>query len=105
MLPIRHGTKPKLVKAPGSTALVLTPHLWQRWALVVLPSGQLFICSNTPYVLLGGVLPLERNGAFYPTAGARRRRGFSPTVRGVAKNPNDHPHGGRTKTVKYPRTP
>jgi hypothetical protein len=20
-------------------------------------------------------------------------------------NPNDHPHGGRTKSIKYPRTP
>lgn len=53
MLPTRHGLRPQLVCAPGSTALVLTPHLWERWALVVLPSGQLFISSNRPYVLLG----------------------------------------------------
>ena len=24
--------------------------------------------------------------------------GFKPKVRGVARNPVDHPHGGRTKT-------
>ena len=105
MFPTRHGTTPKLVCAPGSTALVLTPHLWGKWALVVLPSGQLFICSNSPHVLLGGVSPIQRSGVFCPTAGSSRRRGFSPQVRGVAKNPNDHPHGGRTKSVKYPRTP
>ena len=105
MFPTRHGTAPKLACAPGSTALVLTPHLWGKWALVVLPSGQLFICSNSPHVLLGGVSPIQRSGVFCPTAGSSRRRGFSPQVRGVAKNPNDHPHGGRTKSVKYPRTP
>ena len=31
--------------------------------------------------------------------------GKKPKVRGVAKNPIDHPHGGRTKAIKYPRTP
>jgi hypothetical protein len=105
MLSTKYGLRPQLVCAPGSTALVLTPHLWERWALVVLPSGQLFISSNRPYVLLGGVSPVERCGSFNPTAGAMRRKGFAPTVRGVAQNPNDHPHGGRTKTVRYPRTP
>jgi large subunit ribosomal protein L2 len=25
--------------------------------------------------------------------------------RGVAKNPVDHPHGGRNKAIKYQRTP
>ena len=105
MLPTKYGSRPQLVCAPGSTALVLTPHLWGRWALVVLPSGQLFISSNRPYVLLGGVSPVERCGSFSPTAGAMRRRGFAPIVRGVAQNPNDHPHGGRTKAVRYPRTP
>lgn len=105
MLPTRFGSRPQLVCAPGSTALVLAPVVWQKWALVVLPSGQLFISSNRPYVLLGGVSPVESFGSFTPTAGAMRRKGFSPVVRGVAQNPNDHPHGGRTKTVKYPRTP
>lgn len=105
MFPTKYGSKPQLVCAPGSTALVLTSLLWERWALVVLPSGQLFISSNRPYVLLGGVSPVGRCGSANPTAGSRRRRGFAPTVRGVAQNPNDHPHGGRTKAVRYPRTP
>lgn len=29
-----------------------------------------------------------------PNAGYNRRRGIRPTVRGVVKNPCDHPHGG-----------
>lgn len=33
------------------------------------------------------------------------KKGSKPVVRGVAMNPVDHPHGGRTKSIKYPRTP
>lgn len=33
-------------------------------------------------------------------AGINRLKGWRPTVRGVAMNPVDHPHGGRTKTNK-----
>ena len=41
-------------------------------------------------------------------AGAKRRRGIRPTVRGVAMNPVDHPHGGgegRSSGGRHPCTP
>jgi large subunit ribosomal protein L2 len=41
-------------------------------------------------------------------AGAKRWRGIRPTVRGVAMNPVDHPHGGgegRTSGGRHPCTP
>jgi large subunit ribosomal protein L2 len=41
-------------------------------------------------------------------AGAKRWRGFRPTVRGVAMNPVDHPHGGgegRTSGGRHPVSP
>jgi large subunit ribosomal protein L2 len=38
-------------------------------------------------------------------AGYWRLFGVKPLVRGVAMNPVDHPHGGRTKSIRYPRTP
>jgi large subunit ribosomal protein L2 len=41
-------------------------------------------------------------------AGATRWRGIRPTVRGVAMNPVDHPHGGgegRTSGGRHPCTP
>jgi len=31
--------------------------------------------------------------------------GNKSIVRGVAMNPVDHPHGGRTKAIAYQRTP
>lgn len=36
-------------------------------------------------------------------AGKTRSLGFRPTVRGVAKNPCDHPHGGGEGTGSPPR--
>lgn len=105
LFPLPGGGRARLVRAPGSTALVLTARLWAGWALLVLPSGQLAVSPNAPAVVLGGLAPLARKGVSCAKAGLRRRLGLSPRVRGVATNPNDHPHGGRTKAVKYPRTP
>jgi len=105
LFPLRGGGRARLVRAPGSTALVLTARLWDEWALLVLPSGQLAVSPNAPAVILGGLAPLSRKGVSCAKAGYRHRMGLSPRVRGVATNPNDHPHGGRTKAIKYPRTP
>ncbi len=41
-------------------------------------------------------------------AGRTRNRGIRPTVRGMAMNPVDHPHGGgegRSKSGSHPVTP
>lgn len=41
-------------------------------------------------------------------AGFNRNKGFRPTVRGVAMNPVDHPHGGgegKSSGGKKPMTP
>lgn len=39
------------------------------------------------------------------SAGQRRSIGFRPTVRGVAKNPCDHPHGGGNGKKSKPVAP
>lgn len=43
----------------------------------------------------------------YGKAGAKRWRGIRPTVRGVAMNPVDHPHGGGEGRGKgnHPQSP
>jgi large subunit ribosomal protein L2 len=38
-------------------------------------------------------------------AGFYRNLGYRPIVRGVAKNPVDHPHGGKTVGGRFPVTP
>ncbi len=57
---------------------------------------------------LGEVSNSEHNLASLGKAGAKRWRGVRPTVRGVAMNPVDHPHGGgegRTSGGRHPVTP
>ncbi|MDA8119698.1 MAG: 50S ribosomal protein L2, partial [Gammaproteobacteria bacterium] len=41
----------------------------------------------------------------YGKAGAKRWKGIRPTVRGVAMNPVDHPHGGGEGKTGEGRTP
>lgn len=50
-----------------------------------------------------GVISGERR--VYGSAGAKRRRGRRPVVRGEAMNPVDHPHGGRTRGGRPEKTP
>jgi large subunit ribosomal protein L2 len=57
---------------------------------------------------IGEVSNSEHNLRSLGKAGAARWRGIRPTVRGVAMNPVDHPHGGgegRTSGGRHPVTP
>jgi len=71
---------------------------------VTLPSGKYkMICSDVPVtlgVVLGHMAPIvDTRGGFW------RKFGVKPQVRGVVKNPVDHPHGGRSRAVHKPRSP
>ena len=57
---------------------------------------------------IGEVGNAEHNLRSLGKAGAKRWRGVRPTVRGVAMNPVDHPHGGgegRTSGGRHPVSP
>ncbi|MDD5034795.1 MAG: 50S ribosomal protein L2 [Methylococcaceae bacterium] len=58
--------------------------------------------------VIGEVSNSEHNLVSLGKAGAKRWRGVRPTVRGVAMNPVDHPHGGgegRTSGGRHPVSP
>ena len=58
--------------------------------------------------VVGEVSNSEHNLISLGKAGAKRHRGVRPTVRGVAMNPVDHPHGGgegRTSGGRHPVSP
>lgn len=79
------------VRSPAASATLLR-HLPSS-SLVRLPSGQLRLFSPSTLAALGSVspsLPVTPLGR----AGSARQLGRRPTVRGVAMNPVDHPHGG-----------
>jgi len=73
-----------------------------------LPSGSLkfffFLSRYTPF-RHDFITTLREESPSYFNAGAACKTGRQPKVRGVAKNPVDHPHGGNTKSIRLPRTP
>jgi len=89
------GTKSRLIKFDTDNHTVL----------IQLPSGIKKIFSYYSLVFLGRISLEENSNCLNGKAGFWRNFGIKPLVRGVAMNPVDHPHGGRTKAIKYPRTP
>ena len=63
-------------------------------ALLRLRSGEMRQVAVECRATLGEVGNSEHNLRSLGKAGAKRWRGIRPTVRGVAMNPVDHPHGG-----------
>jgi ribosomal protein L2 len=92
-------------RAAGSKATMLKMDSRVGTGLVRLPSGVKKIFSIYAVASLGSVALPESRRCLTANAGFYRRKGRKPMVRGVAKNPVDHPHGGRTKTIANPRTP
>jgi large subunit ribosomal protein L2 len=69
-------------------------------ALVSLPSGKEKMIASYIFSSLGKCYNEDYNLTNPGKAGNLKIRGLKSRVRGVAKNPVDHPHGGRTKTNK-----
>ena len=63
-----------------------------------LPSRNTKIISSWSFVLLGRNAQIDFKYNRLCKAGISIHKGMKPKVRGVARNPVDHPHGGRTKT-------
>ncbi|WP_426417936.1 50S ribosomal protein L2 [Aestuariirhabdus sp. LZHN29] len=90
------GTSVQLVAREGS------------YVTLRLRSGEMRKVLAECVATLGEVSNSEHNLRSLGKAGASRWRGVRPTVRGVAMNPVDHPHGGgegRTSGGRHPVTP
>ena len=76
--------------------------------LLRMPSGELRKVKQNCKATIGQVGNLDHEKRNIGKAGAKRKLGFRPSVRGVAMNPIDHPHGGgegRTSGGRHPVTP
>ena len=73
--------------------------------VVQLPSKLKKIFSYYSFALYDQAALPEKKKMLNTKAGYWRSFGKKPIVRGVAMNAVDHPHGGRTKSVKTPLTP
>lgn len=65
---------------------------------IVLPSKYIKICSGWDFAFLGRNSQIDYKYNVLGKAGFNILKGKKSKVRGVARNPVDHPHGGRTKT-------
>ena len=78
------------------------------YATLRLRSGEMRKVLSECRATLGEVSNSEHSLRSLGKAGAKRWRGVRPTVRGVAMNPVDHPHGGgegRTSGGRHPVSP
>jgi large subunit ribosomal protein L2 len=78
------------------------------YAQLRMPSGEMRRVREECYATIGVVSNSDHFNVKIGKAGRTRWLGIRPTVRGVAMNPVDHPHGGgegRTSGGRHPCTP
>ena len=77
-------------------------------AILKLSSGELRKINSECMATVGALSNPDQKNINLAKAGRKRWMGVRPTVRGVAMNPIDHPHGGgegRTSGGRHPCTP
>ena len=77
-------------------------------AILKLTSGEVRKISSDCMATVGALSNPDQKNINLAKAGRKRWMGVRPTVRGVAMNPIDHPHGGgegRTSGGRHPCTP
>lgn len=96
----------QVARSAGSSAQLLARE--GSYVTLRLRSGEVRKVLSLCRATLGEVGNSEHNLKKLGKAGASRWRGIRPTVRGVAMNPVDHPHGGgegRTSGGRHPVSP
>lgn len=97
----------KLARAAGTSAQIVAKE--GDYAQLKLTSGEIRLIHLDCMATLGRVGNTEHELVVFGKAGRKRHLGKRPTVRGVAMNPVDHPHGGgegkATKGNPHPVSP
>lgn len=91
-LELRPGKGGQIVRGAGTSASILAKE--KGFAQAKLPSGEVRKISLECWATIGQVSKPELKQQKLGKAGAKRRRGIRPSVRGVAQHPGAHPHGG-----------
>jgi len=86
------GRGAKIVRSAGTAAQLLARE--GRMATLRLPSGETRMVLAQCRATIGQVGNVEHENTSVGKAGRSRWLGWRPSVRGVAMNPVDHPHGG-----------
>ena len=91
-LELTPGRGGQLVRSAGVAAQVLSRE--NPYVLIRLPSGEVRKVLVDCQATVGQIGNADHKNQKLGKAGKSRHRRRRPTVRGVAMNPNDHPHGG-----------
>ena len=89
---LKIGKGAQLVRSAGTSAQLMAKE--GNYALLRMPSGELRKVHINCRATIGEVGNLEHENITLGEAGRSRWLGIRPENRGVAMNPNDHPHGG-----------
>jgi large subunit ribosomal protein L2 len=89
---LQPGKGGQMVRSAGTSAQLLAKE--GKYAHVRLPSGEVRLVLQSCRASIGQVGNVEHANIKLGKAGRKRHMGWRPAVRGVAMNPNDHPHGG-----------
>lgn len=101
------GSGGKIARSAGSSAQ-LAAKTDDGYAILRMPSGETRMVSLQCWATVGVLGNADYRNITWGKAGRTRYRGIRPTVRGMAMNPVDHPHGGgegRSKSGSHPTTP
>ena len=86
------GKGGQIARAAGAYAQLIAKE--GDFVTLKLPSNEVRLVNKRCYATLGQVGNVEFSNLRLGKAGCKRWLGKRPHVRGVVKNPNDHPHGG-----------
>lgn len=103
---LKPGKGAQLARSAGASMQLVARE--GQYATLRLRSGEMRKILGDCRATLGEVSNSEHSLRKLGKAGAARWRGVRPTVRGVAMNPVDHPHGGgegRTSGGRHPVSP
>ena len=100
------GKGAQIARSAGASAQILA--MEGRYTTLRLRSGEVRRVLSNCRATIGAVSNSEHSLRSVGKAGSKRWLGIRPSVRGVAMNPVDHPHGGgegKTSGGRHPVTP
>jgi large subunit ribosomal protein L2 len=100
------GSGGKFARSAGTSVQLMAKT--DEYATLRMPSSEIRMVHLNCWATVGVLGNADYKNISWGKAGRTRQRGFRPSVRGMAMNPVDHPHGGgagRSKSGSHPVSP
>jgi large subunit ribosomal protein L2 len=103
---IKPGSGGTFARSAGTSVQIVAKEA--TYVTLRMPSGEIRMVHQDCWATVGVLGNADHKNIVVGKAGRTRHKGFRPSVRGMAMNPVDHPHGGgegRSKSGSHPVTP